>query len=58
LQGVDRRTKDAEVMMPGFADELSDDQVAAVANYVTQHFGNPKATVTASDIANLRRGQL
>jgi mono/diheme cytochrome c family protein len=57
LHGVRRRTKDADVMMPGFGGELNDDQVAAVTNYVTQHFGDPKATVTAQDVAKLRRNQ-
>ena len=57
LQGVNRRTKDADVMMPGFADQLNDDQIAAIANYVTGHFGNPKATVTAADIGKLRQRQ-
>lgn len=57
LHGVNRQTKEAAVMMPGFGDELNDEQIAAVANYVTQHFGNPKATVTAQDIATLRKRQ-
>jgi mono/diheme cytochrome c family protein len=57
LHGVNRQTKDADVMMPGFGDELNDDQIAALTNYVTQHFGNPKATVTAGDIAKLRQRQ-
>jgi len=55
LHGVNRRTKDADVMMPAFADELNDDQIAAIANYVTQHFGDPNATLTASDVAKLRQ---
>ncbi|MDG0027385.1 cytochrome c [Trinickia sp. Y13] len=57
LHGVNRQTKEAAVMMPGFGDELNDEQIAALANYVTQHFGNPKATVTAQDIATLRKRQ-
>ena len=57
LHGVNRRTKDADVMMPGFGGELNDDQVAAITNYVTQHFGDPKATVTAQDVAKLRQQQ-
>jgi mono/diheme cytochrome c family protein len=55
LHGVNRRTKDADVMMPGFGDDLNDDQISAITNYVTQHFGNPNATVTAGDIGKLRR---
>jgi len=57
LHGVNRQTKEADVMMPGFGDELNDDQIAALANYVTQHFGNPKTTVTAGDVAKLRKRQ-
>jgi mono/diheme cytochrome c family protein len=57
LHGVNRQTKGADVMMPGFGDELNDDQIAALSNYVTQHFGNPKATVTAGDVAKLRKRQ-
>jgi mono/diheme cytochrome c family protein len=58
LHGVDRRTKEADVMMPAFGDELNDEQVAAITNYVTQRFGNPRATVSAVDVAKLRMGQL
>lgn len=54
LHGVNRRTKGADVMMPAFEDELNDGEVAAVANYVTQRFGNPGAKVTAADIGKLR----
>jgi mono/diheme cytochrome c family protein len=57
LHGVNRQTKETEVMMPGFSDELDDDQIAAIANYVTKHFGNPKATLTADDVAKLRQLQ-
>ena len=57
LHGVNRRTKDADVMMPAFGDELTDDQIAAIANYVTNRFGDPKATVTVGDVAKLRRRQ-
>ncbi|GLU32252.1 cytochrome c [Trinickia caryophylli] len=54
LHGVARRTKDADVMMPAFGNELDDEQIAAIVNYVTQRFGNPHATLTAADIAKLR----
>lgn len=54
LHGVERKTKDADVMMPSFADELTDDQIAAIANYVTKQFGNPGSTVTVDEVAKLR----
>jgi mono/diheme cytochrome c family protein len=57
LHGVERQTKDADVMMPGFGNQLNDEQIAAIANYVTQHFGNPGTNVTAVEVAKLRTSQ-
>lgn len=57
LSGVARNTAGADVMMPGFGKQLNDEQIAAVVNYVTQHFGNPHATLTAADVARLRTRQ-
>ncbi|PVX86213.1 c-type cytochrome [Paraburkholderia unamae] len=54
LHGVARKTKDADVLMPAFGDELSNDQVAAISNYVTKQFGNPQATLTPDQVAALR----
>jgi mono/diheme cytochrome c family protein len=54
LHGVTRKTKDADVLMPAFGAELSNAQVAAIANYVTKQFGNPQATLTAEQVAGLR----
>jgi mono/diheme cytochrome c family protein len=42
--------------MPPFGDMLSDDQIAAVVNYVRSHFGNSYSdAVTARDVRNVRR---
>jgi len=57
LHGVVRKTKHANVSMPGFGDQLNDEQIAAIVNYVTQHFGDPRATLTAGDVAQLRAQQ-
>nr|WP_321962520.1 cytochrome c [Paraburkholderia sp. J7] len=54
LHGVRRQTKDSDVRMPAFADELNNEQVAAISNYVTKRFGNPQATLTADQVAALR----
>ena len=54
LHGVTRTTKDADVLMPAFGDELSNDQIAAIANYVTKQFGNPQATITTDQVAAQR----
>lgn len=54
LHGVRRQTRDADVLMPAFGDELSNDQVAAIANYVTKQFGDPHASITPDQVAALR----
>jgi mono/diheme cytochrome c family protein len=54
LHGVERPTKAGDVLMPGFAAELDDDEVASLTNYLTQHFGDPHTTLSASDVAKLR----
>jgi mono/diheme cytochrome c family protein len=54
LQGVRRTTRQTEVRMPEFASQLSDDQVAAISNYVTERFGDPRATMTVDQVAKLR----
>jgi len=42
--------------MPPFGDMMTDDQIAAVVNYVRTHFGNDyRDAVTASDIKAMRR---
>ncbi|MCC5969217.1 MAG: cytochrome c [Pararhodobacter sp.] len=41
--------------MPGFADVMSDEQVAAVTDYVRSHFGNDYPDmITPDEVANLR----
>ena len=41
--------------MPGFAENLSDEQVAEVVNYVRSHFDNRYAdTIRSEDVARLR----
>ncbi len=41
--------------MPGFADSLSDEQVAEVVNYVRSHFDNRQTdTISSEDVSRLR----
>jgi mono/diheme cytochrome c family protein len=54
LHGVHRNASGNDVGMPAFAGELSDAQIAALANYVTTQFGNPAAKVSERDVAKLR----
>jgi mono/diheme cytochrome c family protein len=53
LDGLHRQP---DVLMPGFAKELSDTQIATLGSYLIQHFGNPAAEVTAGQVAELRAG--
>ncbi|KRB30193.1 cytochrome c [Mesorhizobium sp. Root172] len=53
LEGLHRQP---DVLMPGFAKELSDIQIATLSSYLIQHFGNPAAKVTVGQVAELRAG--
>lgn len=56
LNGVHRKMSQGEVFMPPFAPELSNEQVADVANFVSREFGNPAAaSVTAKQVAERRQ---
>ncbi|WP_026435148.1 cytochrome c [Acidovorax sp. JHL-9] len=52
LQGVPRHGRDT--IMPAFARELSDPQIATPGNYLLKEYGNPNARVTESQVAQLR----
>ncbi|ARP81766.1 cytochrome C [Bordetella genomosp. 8] len=55
LDGVYRSSGSAPRRMPAFAHELSDQDVAMLATYVRQTFGNPAApAVTAAQVQTLR----
>lgn len=57
LKGVRRAPDTPDLLMPGFANALSDRQIVTLANYLTQRYGNPKAQVTAGQVSDLRSGQ-
>lgn len=61
LYGVDRTTGDHEILMPAFGPDslvqpLTDEQIAAIADYVLSHFGNAQATVSADAVKQVRAG--
>lgn len=61
LYGVDRDVGDHPVLMPGFGKgsyvaELSDTQIADVANYVLRSYGNSSQHVGPDDVATARNG--
>jgi len=55
ISGTHRLSPEGAISMPAFGHIYSDAEIAAVANYVSAHFGNGAAQVTARDIADLRR---
>lgn len=57
LHGAQGRTIDGTEYaspMPGFADQLDDDQVAAIVNHERTSWGNDAPTVAAADVAGQR----
>ncbi len=56
LNGVDRRGADSRSFMPAFAPQLSDAQVAAIANHVLTRFGRPDVSVSEAMVATARAG--
>ncbi len=55
IHGVNRETPQGRIFMPAFGAGYSDDEIAAVANYVTARFGAKGAHLTVNDVANLRK---
>ncbi|MBR0854342.1 cytochrome c [Bradyrhizobium liaoningense] len=54
LSGTRRYTPDGALSMPAFGNAYTDDEIAAVANYVTARFGARGSKLTAKDVAELR----
>jgi mono/diheme cytochrome c family protein len=55
ISGTSRHTPQDAISMPAFGNAYSDDEIAAVANYVTARFGSKPSQVTAQDVADLRK---
>lgn len=55
ISGTRRTTPDGVLSMPAFGDAYSDDEIAAVANYVTARFGGKGSKLTAQDVADLKQ---
>ncbi|MCW3474900.1 c-type cytochrome [Limobrevibacterium gyesilva] len=56
LDGIHRLPGASDILMPGFAHELSDQQIATLGAYLTQRYGNPSAAVTTAQVQDLRAG--
>jgi mono/diheme cytochrome c family protein len=57
LSGARIATAEGTVLMPAFADAYSDDEIAAVTNYVTARFGAVPSHLTAREVAGLRQAE-
>jgi mono/diheme cytochrome c family protein len=55
INGVNRTTAAGKIFMPAFGGGYSDDDIAAVANYVTGRFGAKGAKLTGKDVGDLRK---
>jgi mono/diheme cytochrome c family protein len=55
ISGTKRQTPSDAISMPAFGSAYSDDEIAAVANYVTARFGSKGSQITAQDVAGLRQ---
>ena len=55
ISGTSRHTPEDAISMPAFGNAYSDEEIAAVANYVTARFGSRPSQVTARDVADLRK---
>jgi mono/diheme cytochrome c family protein len=53
--GTARHHPPDAISMPAFGDAYSDTEIAAVANYVTARFGSKPSSLTAQDVAELRK---
>jgi mono/diheme cytochrome c family protein len=56
LEGVHPQPDTPDLLMPGFARELLDQQIATLGGYLVQRYGNPEAQVTAKQVGELRSG--
>jgi Cbb3-type cytochrome oxidase, cytochrome c subunit len=52
LQGYDARTEFG--VMPPFADQLTDEEIAAIASYERSHWGNDAPAITGEDVKQIR----
>ncbi len=57
LVGADLKTNKGRGYMPSFGDAYSDDELAAVANYVIDQFGGKTGAVTAQAVHERRLTQ-
>ncbi|MEO8523294.1 MAG: cytochrome c [Caldimonas sp.] len=55
ISGMQRTTPAGVLAMPSFGSSYSDSEIAAVSNFVTARFGGSKSSLSAKDVARLRK---
>jgi len=55
IAGTKRHTPKGAISMPAFGNAYSDEEIAAVANYVTARFGSQRSQITGGGVAALRK---
>ena len=56
LHGIQWQSHGVDAHMPGFAHELTDQQIATLASWLTRHYGNPAASISVDQVRTLRAG--
>lgn len=54
ISGTKRHTPEDALSMPAFGNAYSDDEIAAVANYVAARFGSKGSHISARDVSEQR----
>ena len=55
LQGSDAQSYEPSTAMPSFADAYTDSEIAAISNYVIEHFGGKVGKVTEDSVKSARQ---
>ncbi|MGE7368573.1 c-type cytochrome [Neorhizobium sp. NPDC001467] len=56
LEGVHRDANGHHAFMPGFREDFTNEQVASLANYVSQTYGGGKMNVTSDKVEEIKNG--
>ncbi|GKX64268.1 sorbitol dehydrogenase [Pragia fontium] len=56
VMGIQRKGSDGEVSMPAFGQQMNNEQIASLSNYVRNQFANIDDRLTAENVQMLRNG--
>jgi mono/diheme cytochrome c family protein len=57
LQGSHIQTEEGNAFMPAFGSAYTDEELAALSNFVISHFGAKESHITAQQVSNARNPQ-